>query len=668
MIFCRFPKQLILIALTLAVSACGGSGGGEETGPGPGPGPTPTTTTVSLGDDQIIDEGSNGGTTDVEFSVTLNAAAANDVNVTYTTQHVTTEDSDFVTATGTVMITAGSTAATILIPIAADTAFELDEEFSVVLSNPSTNTVIGDGEATGTLINDDALTVVIDVFYLGDFDATLGGRSLDVDYDLLIDVGDLLADLGVTELLIPFDVYYQSDIHLPTFVASGNLQITLGGGSTGRLRIVLPPGFEGFAIGGNFLIEFDWSAVFNNLPSATWEFFALIEPQDVEPTVPLLSVADVNVFVEGDSGDTNDMTFLATLSQPLATPLVLDYATIDGTATVPQDYQATSGSVTIAAGDSTAEFTVAANGDDDAEGISPEFFIVSLQTNSDAVFLSYPWATGYIHDDDTSADIRRISFQNAQLVEGDAGTTSMEFDVVLNEPAATPVTFRFATRNGTAEAGTDYETTTGERTFQPGESQLQVSVPIFGDTDPEDNETFVAFVEQTFGNGVAVGEGIGTILTDDPIARVSIIDLALAEGNSGTSTFGFTVMLSETLDTALDISYETGDVTATAGEDYVASTSTISIPAGTSEGRIDILVNGDPDAEDDEVFQVTISETSDNAEVVAAEGRGTILNDDGSGGWAGEELVHLGSAFLPPQRAIRPQVGFGPSGERQVVF
>ena len=67
---------------------------------------------------------------------------------------------------------------------------------------------------------------------------------------------------------------------------------------------------------------------------------------------------------EGDSGSA-DMTFTVTLAQAVTEAVTVNYATSDGTATAGQDYTAVSnGSVTIAADNTTAEFTVSVTGDE----------------------------------------------------------------------------------------------------------------------------------------------------------------------------------------------------------------------------------------------------------------------------------------------------------------
>lgn len=74
------------------------------------------------------------------------------------------------------------------------------------------------------------------------------------------------------------------------------------------------------------------------------------------------SVGDA-VVVEGDEG-TVDAVFTVTITPPVESASArVFYATSDGTATAPADYEATSGSVTFAAGESTKTFTVKVKGD-----------------------------------------------------------------------------------------------------------------------------------------------------------------------------------------------------------------------------------------------------------------------------------------------------------------
>ena len=81
---------------------------------------------------------------------------------------------------------------------------------------------------------------------------------------------------------------------------------------------------------------------------------------------PGITIAPASAL-EGDSGSA-DMTFTVTLAKAVTEAVTVNYATSDGTAIAGQDYTAVSnGSVTIAAGNTTAEFTVSMTGDETDE-------------------------------------------------------------------------------------------------------------------------------------------------------------------------------------------------------------------------------------------------------------------------------------------------------------
>jgi hypothetical protein len=104
--------------------------------------------------DAAITEG-NSGTKTLKFTVTLSAASGLAASVKYATMDGTaTAGSDYVAKSGTVKFPAGATSKTITITINGDTAPESSEAFSLNLTNPVTAT-IADGNATGTLVNDD---------------------------------------------------------------------------------------------------------------------------------------------------------------------------------------------------------------------------------------------------------------------------------------------------------------------------------------------------------------------------------------------------------------------------------------------------------------------------------------------------------------------------------
>src|ERR1041385_1370350 len=111
---------------------------------------------------------------------------------------------------------------------------------------------------------------------------------------------------------------------------------------------------------------------------------------------------------------------------------------------------------------------------------------------------------------------------------------------------------------------------------------------------------------------------------------LNVNDVSINEGNSGTTTFTFTVSLSQPAPTdgvKFDIATQDGSATVANG-DYVARALTNQvIPAGAQSYSFDVTVNGDTTIEPNENFFVSVSNVS-GASVSKGQGTGTILNDD----------------------------------------
>jgi len=121
--------------------------------------------------------------------------------------------------------------------------------------------------------------------------------------------------------------------------------------------------------------------------------------------------------------------------------------------------------------------------------------------------------------------------------------------------------------------------------------------------------------------------------TSDPVVgNISINDVTITEGDTGTKVATFTVTRTGGT-AAFDISYATADGTATAGSDYVAQpTSTVSFAAGDLSKTISVTINGDTTVEPDETFFVNLLSATNGGAIVKSQGIGTITNDDSAGG------------------------------------
>jgi hypothetical protein len=113
----------------------------------------------------------------------------------------------------------------------------------------------------------------------------------------------------------------------------------------------------------------------------------------------------------------------------------------------------------------------------------------------------------------------------------------------------------------------------------------------------------------------------------DEEPTISIDNVTVQEGDTGTIDAIFTVSLSETYTDTVTVDYATEDDTATAPDDYVSGSGTVTFPVDTITRPITITVQGDNLDELDETFNVTLS-TPSNADIEDATGVGTITDDD----------------------------------------
>ena len=236
--------------------------------------------------------------------------------------------------------------------------------------------------------------------------------------------------------------------------------------------------------------------------------------------------------------------------------------------------------------------------------------------------------------------ISNLSINDVTQLETNAGTTTFAFTVSVVPPLATGnITFDIATADGTATtANNDYVANSLTAQVIPANTgSYTFNVLVNGDTAVESDETFFVDLTNISATGPSVpnvtdAQGLGTITNDDaaPVPNLSINDVTLAEGNAGTTTFAFTVSLSQPAGLGgVTFDIATTDGTATlANNDYILQSLTgQTIPAGISTYTFNVLVNGDVTAEPNETFFVNVTNVT-GASVTDGQGLGTINNDD----------------------------------------
>ena len=115
----------------------------------------------------------------------------------------------------------------------------------------------------------------------------------------------------------------------------------------------------------------------------------------------------------------------------------------------------------------------------------------------------------------TTVRVPNLSVADTQAEEGAA----LAFRVTLDAPGPEPMSVDWATADGTAEAGADYESARGTLSFAAGETEKTIRVASIDDLEHEQTETLMLALSNPKGARIAVGEATGRITDTDVIPQ-----------------------------------------------------------------------------------------------------------------------------------------------------
>ncbi len=531
----------------------------------------------------------------------------------------TLANGDYEAKTGELRFVNSRTTLTRGFKVFGDTNPELDEVFSVILSNP-VNGVIADGEGEIFILDDDATDIGLSVGDATVVEGDAGTSAVLVDLTLAS-----AAVVPVTVDVATADGTATSADSDYTPVAGQQVSFAIGE-TTKQVSI---------DVTGDTNIEVD--EVFSLVASNPSTGLLLIDDtgevtitNDDAPPIIDVSLADDSV-TEGNVGQTTPATVVVTLSQNAVVPVSVDLSTADDSATAADsDFTPIANqTVTFAAGESSKSVDIDILGDDVYE--FDETFQVVVSNPSPSLNVVDGTADVTIVNDDALPTLS-VLVGDASIVEGDAGAANVSVDVNLSSPAVVPVTVDVATADGTATtADGDYDAHSETVSFGVGETTKQVLIPVNGDTVLEVDEVF-SLVASNPSSGLAILDGTGDItITNDEILTVDVGDQSIVEGDSpNTSVASVVLSLSEPAVAAVTVLVDTVDGTATAADgDYVSvSSQLVTFPIGSSSQVVDVTINGDDVIEADEAFSLVASAPSAGLSLGDATGTVTITTDD----------------------------------------
>lgn len=579
----------------------------------------------------------NSGARSAFFMVTLSAPSRRPVSVHYATGNgtATASDHDYRSVAGTLTFRPGQVSARIAVPIFGDTRPEADEAFVIRLSQPM-HASLARRVAFGNILNDDNRITIADtsvtstssgpVQAVFDLEVAPAGRApISVHYTTLdgtasADAGDYTAAEGI--------VTFRPGQPSATIAIDVAAVSAFGPSKTFGLQLSQPSG-------ALLAVTNATGTILNGNPQPAPSVGPVTQPQPMLPTLSIGSVTQA----EGNSG-TTQFSFPVTLSSASSTPVSVNFATADGSATVADgDYQATNGTLTFPANVTSQNAIVNVNGDTKVE--ADDTFQVTLLSPVGAV-IANATATGSITNDDQPPALT-LSIGDVTQAEGNSGTTQFSFPVTLSGASGAPVTVNFATGDGSATvADNDYQAASGSLTFPANTTTQNALVIVNGDTKVEPDETFQVTLSSAVGAVIANGTATGTITNDDQTSPASgpqiLLDAAtltrlrtMASDNT-PQWQAFKSQLDSNLD--VHIAYETGA--------YQASETTY-----ITDYALGYQILKDPDP-------LTAANYADKAISLMKSG----LNDYQKGSWVGEQYLASGDgvkqAFTLPNTDIHP--------------
>jgi hypothetical protein len=402
------------------------------------------------------------------ITVVRSGGAASGVTVQYATSNATARAGrDYTATTGTLTFAAGQMSRTFTVPVADDAAVEGRERVNLTLSNPTGGASLAEPSTAALRLTDDDSTVQLDAASytrtenagattisvvragaLGSaatvrYTVTGGSATPGLDYTAAA-TGILTFPAGVSSQSVPLTIVQDTVVEPPETLA-----VVLSD-ATGAMRL-----------------------------GSTASALLTIADDDTGGIIAFAS----STYTATEGGPAATITVVR--SGGAASGVTVQYATSNDTAIAGADYSATSGTLTFAAGDTTATFTVPVT--DDTVGEIRERVRLSLSRPMGGASLGAP-ATAWLAIDDNEPV---VAFTGLWVGRG--------FEVARTGPADTLVTVEYASTDGTAIAGVDYRRLAGILTFAPGIRSQLITVRILSDTIAEGPETFTLFLRNPVG-------------------------------------------------------------------------------------------------------------------------------------------------------------------------
>jgi hypothetical protein len=557
----------------------------------------------------------------IDFIVRLDNPSTDTVTVDYDTSDGTaTATGDYTAQSGTLTFAPGTTVQAVHIDLDDDAIAESAEGFRLLLSNPSNGFGLFNDTAVGTIHNDDTVLPVVSIS------------------DPIVDEADREAVFVIT-----LDHPSSEEVSMAYATVLGSAKSAEGDYLNQKGDLVFAPGetLKTVRVGLINSADREFSETFNlevsNIkgaigpnPDGTADGTAVIVKSDaIQAISPTISVEDSSF---GEAQGYTD--FLIRLSAPSANVVSVDYALSGASAVVSNNYMDQTGTLSFAPGETVKTVRVIVK--DDYAPTFDETYQLDLKAPVNGTLGRSTGFATIINDDGYDG---MPSITVGDLVV-DETTQEAVFTLTLNWPSPSLVTLHYATQDGTALAGSDYQSISGTLSFAPGVVSQTVRVPLLSDSVQENSEFFRLSLSDVMGAAVpdqqsAVHDQVAAavIVADSAPATatptVNVEDLVVGESQGYAD---FVVRLDAPGKDTVIVSYTTnpGSALEVSGQsgDFYPQTGTLSFAPGETVKTVRISLFDDTLAETVKNFSLSLTNPVHGA-LGRSVGVATVIDDDG---------------------------------------
>lgn len=545
-----------------------------------------------------------------------NADGSGNVNVTFSTTNGTAvAGTNYQAVNVSVAFPPGEVLETVAVPVIDNLAITPNLTVNLGLSDPTPPASLGNQPtATLTIINDNSAVSFSSTYYTQDKDAPTGVADIDVvrqgGTNSTATVNFYTTTNGMTA--VPGIDYHPTNVIVTFNPGQSDVQVQV-------------PIINNGLVEGNTTVGLVLTNALNTLLYAPSN--AVLTIIDTTPSAGRLSFSSTN-FAANESAGTAYLTVVRTNGSTGS--VSASYTTTSGTAQPGVNYVSSSGTITFANGQTSGTIAIPLVQNNLVQ--TPVSFTVTLSnptggaqlvapTNATVTILSDNFGVAFSSATNYVGETNSYGYIAVQRV----GDTSIAFDV------------NYATTNGTALAGVNYQATSGTLSFASGQVLETIQVPLYNNRGTTNLMFGLLMFDPTAGAQVAYPSN-AVVIIQPGMAGLSFTNSTNSVSKNDNYALIAVVCSNPSIEpvpttnvAALTVNFATADGTAEAGVDYVKTTGTLIFTNGVATNYFRVPLINNSLVEGNRTFSVSLLNPTPPGKLVAPSTQQITIVDDNAG-------------------------------------